>query len=366
MFLYFGLAMHRPTLYVAVTNHGFGHAVRASSVAALVQQLYPDVLLIMATTAPRWLLESYIPGDFIYRPQVFDVGVIQEDSLNMNQEVTLQKLLDVVSQQEKLIAQEVNYLQMNRVNLILGDIPPLICLIAKNAGIPCWMMGNFGWDYIYRPWGGTFIEVADWIADCYAKSDRLFRLPMCEPMAAFDNVTDVGLTGGNPRYSQQEIRQLFNITKAYERTVLLTFGGLGLTEIPYKNLERFTEWQFVTFDRKAPILPNLIKVTDPYFRPVDFLPICHQVVTKPGYSTFAEAIRLSIPIISLERRGFAETELLLTGLKNYSNHQIISVNEFFNSTWNFLNYPLQEPIIGNNLDKQGTETIAKEIIEFLI
>ena len=358
--------MHRPTLYVAVTNHGFGHVVRASSVAALVQQLYPDVLLIMATTAPRWLLESYIPGDFIYRPQVFDVGVVQGDSLNMNQEVTLEKLLYLISQQEKLIAQEVNYLQMNRVNLILGDIPPLICLIAKNASIPCWMMGNFGWDYIYRPWGEAFIEVADWIRSCYAQSDRLFRLPMNEPMSVFRNVTDVGLTGGSPRYSKQEIRQLFDITKPYGRTVLLTFGGLGLAKIPYKNLERFVDWQFITFDREAPNLPNLIKITDSYYRPVDFLPICHQVVTKPGYSTFAEAIRLGAGITSLDRQGFAETDLLLTGLKDHSNHQIIGVNEFFDDTWDFLYQPLQKPIIGNNLDKYGTETIAKEIVEFLI
>ena len=123
-----------------------------------------------------------------------------------------------------MIAREVNYLQMTEVDLILGDIPPLVCLIAKEARIPCWMMGNFGWDFIYRPWGGEFVEIADWIEACYRQCDRLFRLPMSEPMAAFANITDVGLTGGIPRYSQQEIRQLFNISTPNERTVLLTFG----------------------------------------------------------------------------------------------------------------------------------------------
>ncbi|NJN63324.1 MAG: WecB/TagA/CpsF family glycosyltransferase, partial [Coleofasciculaceae cyanobacterium RL_1_1] len=41
-----------PTLYLAITNHGFGHAVRAASIAAQIQQLDPDILLILATTAP--------------------------------------------------------------------------------------------------------------------------------------------------------------------------------------------------------------------------------------------------------------------------------------------------------------------------
>jgi len=49
------------------------------------------------------------------------------------------------------------------VGLILADIPPLAAVIAKSAGIPCWMSSNFGWDFIYRAWGGEFIEFADWI-----------------------------------------------------------------------------------------------------------------------------------------------------------------------------------------------------------
>ena len=55
----------RPTLYIAITNHGFGHATRTATLAGKIQQLCPDILLIMATTAPRWLLELYIEGDFI-------------------------------------------------------------------------------------------------------------------------------------------------------------------------------------------------------------------------------------------------------------------------------------------------------------
>ena len=58
--------MSRPTLYIAITNHGFGHAVRISSVANLIQQMCPDVLLIMVTTAPRWLLESYISVSYTH------------------------------------------------------------------------------------------------------------------------------------------------------------------------------------------------------------------------------------------------------------------------------------------------------------
>lgn len=366
--------MSRPTLYVAITNHGFGHAVRASSVAHLVQQMCPDVLIIMVTTAPRWLLESYIAGDFIQRQRAFDVGVIQSDSLTMDKQATLEKLQQIRSQERSIIAGEVNFIRQNKVDLMLADIPPLAAKIAKAAEIPCWMLSNFGWDFIYRPWGGEFIEVADWIAECFGKCDRLFRLPLYEPMSAFPNITDVGLTGGTPRYTAEEVKQLFAIETSPEKTVLLTFGGLGLAQLPYENIERFSDWQFITFDANAPKISNLINIhaadakinaVCPPIRPVDLMPVCGRVISKPGYSTFAEALRLETPVVSLSREGFAESAFLLAGIQNYSYHQILSPAEFFEGDWEFLRKPLMPPRKSEKLDKNGSEAIARAVVDYL-
>ncbi len=357
--------MQRPILYIAITNHGFGHATRTAAVAATIQKLYPEVLLIMVTTAPRWLLECYIEGDFIHRPRAFDLGVVQADSLTMDKNATLEKLLEIQKNQNSIIASEVNFIRQNRVNLILADIPFLATEIAKAAGIPCWMISNFGWDFIYRDWGGGFIPVADWISDCYSKSSRLFRLPFHEPMQAFkNNITDVGLTGGSPLYHQDEIRSLWGITTPIENTVLLTFGGLGLQQIPYDNLNQFPEWQFITFDKSAPDLANTRKITDLKYRPVDFMPICGQIVSKPGFGTFAEATKLGVPIVSVTRDDFAEAAYLLDGIANYNKHQILTPSEFFNSNWDFLRQPPQQPKQLEPIAKDGNEVIAKCVIEY--
>ena len=356
--------MSRPVLYIAITSHGFGHAVRASSVAAAIQQLCPEILLILVTTAPRWLLESYIPGDFIHRQRAFDVGVIQADSLSMDKEATLEKLRQIRSAERSIIAGEVNFIRTNRVGLILADIPPLAATIAKSAGIPCWMMSNFGWDFIYRDWGGEFVEIADWISECYGACDRLFRLPLYEPMSAFPNITDVGLTGGTPRYSLDQLREKFALSSPPEKTVLLTFGGLGLQQIPYESLCQFPEWQFITFDSQAPDLPNLLKIPGHDYRPVDFMPLCGRVISKPGYSTFAEALRLNTPIVSLTREGFAESPLLLEGIQNYAYHQILTPEEFFQGNWEFLCDSPQPPRQPQQVAKDGTEAIAQAIVSY--
>ncbi|HBL10712.1 MAG TPA: glycosyl transferase [Cyanobacteria bacterium UBA11162] len=356
--------MSRPVLYIAITSHGFGHAVRASSVAAEIQKLCPEILLILVTTAPRWLLESYISGEFIHRPRSFDVGVIQADSLSMDKAATLEKLKTIRASQNSIIASEVNFIRTNRVGLILADIPPLAVKIAKAAGIPCWMLSNFGWDFIYRDWGGEFIEIADWISEIYSGCDRLFRLPLNEPMTAFPNITDVGLTGGSPRYHPDQLRQKLGINTPPEKTVLLTFGGLSLHEIPYPTLSHFPDWQFITFDRLAPNLPNLLKIAGHDYRPVDFMPLCGRVVSKPGYSTFAEALRLDIPIVSLTREGFAESPLLLEGIQNYAYHQIVTPTAFFQGNWEFLHQSPQPPQRSPSLAKNGTEAIAKTVVSY--
>ncbi|MGK7931333.1 MAG: glycosyl transferase [Microcystaceae cyanobacterium] len=352
-------------IYFAITGHGFGHAVRISSLAAAIKQRYPDALLILVTKAPRWLLESYIQGDFIHRPRAFDVGVIQSDSLTMDKAATKAKMAEIRSQQSSLIAAEVNFIRTNKVNLVIGDIPALAAVIAQKAGVPCWMMGNFGWDFIYQEWGEEFSDIVKWIQEGYQYCDRLFRLPLSEPMAIFPNITDTGLTGGMPRYSISQLREQFNLTVPTEKTVLLTFGGLGLQAIPYQQLTKFPDWQFITFDQKAPELDNLRKITDNFYRPVDFMPLVGRVISKPGFSTFSEAMRLDIPIISLTRDDFAEGKILLNGLKNHAYHQIITPETFFTGNWQFLNEPLILPQSDTSLNKQGTEEMAEAVIDFL-
>lgn len=356
--------MSQPAIYIAVTSHGFGHAVRTATVAAKLQQLRPDIELIFATVAPEWLLKSYVTGNFVYHQRVFDVGVIQSDSLTMDKQATLSNMQEIMKQQDSIITEESDYIRQNNVGLVLADIPALAVPIAHTAGIPCWMMSNFGWDFIYRYWGESFAEVVTWIENYYQQSDRLFRLPLAEPMSAFPHITDVGLTGSTPRLSNQELRQKFGLTIPKEKTILLTFGGLGLQAIPYHNLEYFPDWQFITFDRDAPDLPNLLKVIGHFYRPLDFMSICVRIVSKPGYSTFSEALCFDLPIVSLTREDFAEAPVLLNSIQDYSQHQIISTREFFEGDWSFLHQDMLTPRKIDRLAKDGAGTIAQEISNY--
>jgi hypothetical protein len=360
-----------PTLYVSITNHGFGHAARTAAIAGLVQDLLPEVQLIIATTAPRWLIASYVSGDFIYRDCGHDVGVIQADSLQMNLSATLQEWQKIFERREEIVSSEAAFLQKMGVDLVLADIPPLAMPIAKRADVPAWAASNFGWDFIYQDWGKEFADITRWIGDCYGQCDRMFHLPLSESLERFPVREPAGLTGGKPRYKAADVRQDLGLEQA-ERTVLMVFGGLGLQAIPYENIRLFPDWQFLTFDRSAPQLPNLRCILDPSddgatksYRPVDIFPICDLVVSKPGYTTYAEAMIADLPVATISRSGFAESAIIQAGLQDYSHHQIIEPADFFTGSWNFLRQPVLPPRSGQGLPKDGTEQIAQAIVDFL-
>jgi hypothetical protein len=358
--------MAPPTLYVAITNHGFGHATRAASVIAEIQNKCPDSHIIVTTTAPQWLIDSYLRRPVTYRQRAFDIGVIQSDSVTMDKAATLAKLQQIRANQAAIIEAEARFIQQENVDLILADIPPLVAPIARTADVPCWMMSNFGWDLIYRDWGGEFIDIADWISECFSQCDRLFRLPFYEPMAAFSLIDDVGLTGGTPRFSMDDLRQTWHLTAPIDKTVLLTFGGLGLAKIPYDGLNQYSDWQFLTFDRDAPNLPNLVKITDRRYRPVDVMPLCSRVVSKPGYGTFSEACRLGIPLVTIERDGFAEATFLIDGIQRHAYHQILKPDELLSGTWDFLKQSMSPPTETESvIPIDGNDAIAQAVADVL-
>ncbi len=359
------IMVSHPTLYVAITNHGFGHATRTSAVVAEIQRRCSDLNIILASTAPQWLLQTYLQRPVQWRHRAFDVGVLQSDSLNMDYAATLLALKQIQAKAAETIAVEAEFLKTAQVDLVLADIPPLAVSLAQAAEVPCWMLSNFGWDFIYRPWGGEFTAIADWISDCFQGCDRLFRLPFHEPMAAFPHITDVGLTGGDPAYDLATLRAQWAIHAPPEKTVLLTFGGLGLAQIPYDTLQDFPDWQFISFDGNAPDLPNLLKVRDQRYRPVDVMPLCGRILSKPGYGTFAEACRLGIPITTLTRAGFAESPLLIEGLRQHNAHQVIDPEAFFAGDWGFLQESPMPPCTDQNLDKNGNGAIAQAVIDYL-
>jgi len=69
--------------------------------------------------------------------------------------------------------------------------------------------------------------------------------------------------------------------------------------------------------------------------------------------------------VTLTREDFAEAPVLLKSIQDHSYHQIVTTEDFFKSDWDFLQQPLNAPKTKIKLSKNGSETIAEEIIRFV-
>jgi hypothetical protein len=89
------------------------------------------------------------------------------------------------------------------------------------------------------------------------------------------------------------------------------------------------------------------------------------IVSKPGFSTFSEACRLDLPIVTMTRDDFAEGPVLVNAMQDHAWHQVMSPEDFIQSKWEFLQQPLNPPRTDQVVAKNGNEQIAGAIVEYL-
>ena len=360
-------------IYAVISSHGFGHAARAAHVLALLQKEHPDVRLILNTSIPRKFFERILNAPFEIRNSPMDFGVVQRDGINLELNETLKRLQDLKNNQKKIIEHELDFIQSRNLSFLFGDIPFLLPEIAGRAGIPSVLMGNFGWDFIYSFYGGDFIQFAEWVSDCYSRTNLLLRLPFHEGMQAFPEKMDLNLTGGCPRFKPEQVLDMLGVSEKDGEFVLLTFGGMGLDKVPYRTAERFngTGAKKITFLVYEEMLPefsdikNIINIDGCRLNPVDVMQICSAVITKPGYGMLSEALRVNCPVYALNRKNFSETPILIDSIRKYFFHRILEDDDFFQSDWSFLEEDMEAPYDSVPLALNGNEEAVRKISEYL-
>ncbi|MBC7880352.1 MAG: glycosyl transferase, partial [Anaerolineae bacterium] len=123
-------------LYSSV--HGYGHTTRLLAVVQQLLALEPKAEIILNSPVPEWLVAVHSKKAISIRRQSLDVGLVQSDSFTTNIEKTLESIHDLQANTAHLIAEEAKWLAAEKVDLILGDIPPLAGALQAASGLPVW------------------------------------------------------------------------------------------------------------------------------------------------------------------------------------------------------------------------------------
>src|SRR5262245_23564827 len=124
--------MKRPTVALAVSGHGFGHAVRCAEVAAVLLQ--KGARVVVRTDAPMWLFPDGVEA--LPRPEwPLDIGVAQHDGLELDIDETRLRWKAFARDFDARATEEARVLREQSVDVLLGDVPPLAFGAARQAGI---------------------------------------------------------------------------------------------------------------------------------------------------------------------------------------------------------------------------------------
>ncbi|WP_311134756.1 hypothetical protein [Synechococcus sp. CS-1328] len=359
-------------ILACVSAHGFGHGSRTASVLAELAKLRPDWRLVLSTALPASFLELALgPVPHEQRRCRWDVGVIQADALGADPAATLEALEQVERALPGQLEREAAWLvQQGEPALVLGDVPPAAARLASRTGLPLVWLASFGWDAIYGPMAADpqlepeqAERFAGWAEHCrtlYRRGDLLLRCPLAMPMPWDLPERAIGLTSSSPRLDLADLAERLQLPPDRQRCVLISFGGMGFPLDP-ALLAHWPEHVFLGPDPAMTAAPNG-RLLPPGVRPLDAMPLIGRLITKPGYSSFCEALSQNVGIHLVHREGFAEAAVLEADLQRIGWHRLLSQEQLRSGDWQ-LDQPLLPPS-GTPLPTQGAAEAAAAIVTF--
>jgi UDP:flavonoid glycosyltransferase YjiC (YdhE family) len=355
-----------PVVWLAVSGHGYGHAVRSAQVAQAL--LDRGARVIVRTEAPRWLF----PQDVSWVPPLsrLDVGVAQRDGLEIDIEETRRRWRAFMCNFAERAESEAALLKRQGVDVVVSDIPPLAFAAAAHAGVPCVGVGNFTWDWIYADWP-DFEDVVDCVRAGYASADLLLRLPFHsdapDAFSPFKHVEDVPLIARKAGQSRSEVRCDLGLSQ-HQCVALLSFGGFNARAL---NLEAFGEWGDYVF-LVTPPLPRSVNAVPANVRvlnetPADYVSLiaaCDVVVTKPGYGIVADCLANRVAMLFTDRGPFREYAVLAAALPQLGRATYIPSQDLIRGDVGpYLQRLLALNTPWTDQPMNGAEVVARRVLE---
>jgi hypothetical protein len=316
-----------------ITGHGYGHGVRGS---ALCNALEPSVRLSFRTALPRRFFEEEIARPFAYHAVEYDCGCIQNDSLSVDIEKTLQSYMDIARRNSRLFEQEVRQVRDMGPDAIISDITPFAFEVAREAGVASIAVTNFTWYDIYEPYVSvqpSFRPYLDHMARQYSLADLVIALSPANAMEPFTAARYfASVIGRSGRDRGMELRDRFAIPVS-KRIGLIYAGTFGLDSIDWSNLAQFKDWEFIGVYPLPNQAGNYHLVNKSEFRYQDLMASVDCVITKIGYGVYAECLLHGLPLIYAPRKDFAEHAILEQGVKTWGGAIRLEEQPFLALQW---------------------------------
>jgi len=357
-----------------ISSHGFGHATREIELINALLTRRPDLDIVVRSDIPRWLLELSAPAQVTLQPLETDTGVLQIDSLTLNEEETVRRAAAFYEDFDSRVEAEAAVLRNLRASMVVADVPPLAPAAAKRAGVPSVVVANFTWDWIYGAYASFHTaapRVLETIRVAYAATTAALRLPMhggFEPMLPVTE--DIPLIARHGR-SREATRERLGL-ESHRPVVLASFGGFGLS-IPYDEIARRNHLTIVVTDFEARSDTPSTELCRKFDRRAlhsvgiryeDLVAASDVVVSKPGYGIVSECVANRAALLYTSRGHFAEFDVLTAEMPRLLRCRLISRDDLLHGNWSTaVEAVLEQPQPPEAVPTDGADVAAERILK---
>jgi L-arabinokinase len=365
------------TLVFHISGHGFGHASRSLEVVGALRARRPDARIVIRSSVARWFIDAAGLADIIVEPADTDVGMVQIDSLRLDEDETARQAARFYADFQRRVTEEAAALRRLRASIVIADIPPLAFPAARAAGVPSVALGNFTWDWIYEHYP-QFESIAPGvlatIRTAYATATCALRLPLHGGFAPMADVTrDLPFIARRAGHARTEVRRLLGLD-GDRPVVLASFGGNGLA-LPYSDIARDGRFTLVLTDHEAgadePTVEHLRRFRWPELnarglRYADLVAASDVVVTKPGYGIISECVANGAAMLYTSRGRFIEHDMLVAEMPKVLRCRFISQEDLTAGRWSDeVEALLRQPKPLNRIATNGADVAADEILSLV-
>jgi hypothetical protein len=325
-----------PTIWSAISGHGYGHAAQVVPVLNALAKLIPNLHAVLRTTVPASFFRDRLTIPWDLQAVQQDVGCIQHGPLEIHVPATWQAHAQFHAEWEQRVEEEAAAIQVAAPAVILADTPYLAASAGNTAGVPVVALANFTWIEALTP----FVDpkqpdheaILETMRHSYRHANLALRIAPGLALADFSNVVDIGPIAETVPSQRVTIRRKLGMRED-ERLVLLAFGGIPLNTLPWEQMDRIKGYHFIV--SSVPIRPSpRIHVASTIAQSFSTLMASVDLVmTKPGYGTIAEAVALGVPVVYVRRYNFADEAPLVEFLHRHGRGYELTLTDFHSGNW---------------------------------
>lgn len=315
-------------------------------------KLVPHLSVILRTVVPVEFFSDRLHVPWSVQAVRQDIGCVQQGPLRIDVDATWRAHADFHADWARRLETETSSIRASRPDLILANTSYLACSAGSQAGIPTVGLTSLTWSEILRP--HVSVDRPDQLAtismidDSYGHASLALRITPGLPLTPFKRVIDIGPIAEPAPSQKTMVRARLNIADT-DRLVLIGFGGIPLTSLPWAQINAMKRFRFV-FDGEVPAsFPRIFSLKRLEYSFKTMLASCDAVMTKPGYGTTVESVALALPVLYVRRHTFAEEQPLVDFLKVFGRSRELPLDDFIAGRWEesleaaFAQKPLSAP-----------------------